>query len=79
LEGYLTSGRTVTTLIGAGRGSPLEKWIVAKAIKALTTRAKMAARRIGSILSPLHGHERVHEDASCPPDLVCGGFFHRHL
>jgi len=42
--GYLVSGRTVTIDAGVGRGSPLEKGIVAKAIKAATMRAKMARR-----------------------------------
>jgi hypothetical protein len=51
LKAYLVSGRTVTIEGGVGRGSPLEKWIVARAIKATTMMAKATARRIGSILA----------------------------
>jgi hypothetical protein len=52
LKGYLVSGRTVTIEGGVGKGSPLEKWIVARAIKAATMRAKTAFRRIRDILAP---------------------------
>jgi hypothetical protein len=51
LKGYLVSGRTVTIEGGVGSGSPLEKWIVARAIKAATMRAKTAIRRMGDILA----------------------------
>ena len=51
MKGYLVSGRTVTIEGGVGRGSPLEKWIVARAIKAATMMAKTAIRRIGDILA----------------------------
>jgi hypothetical protein len=38
---------------GVGRGSPFEKWIVARATKAATMSAKPAVRRISYILAPM--------------------------
>jgi len=38
---------------GVGRGSPFEKWIVARATKAATMRAKPAVRRISDILASM--------------------------
>jgi hypothetical protein len=41
---YLLSGWTVTIERGVERGSPLEKWIVVRAINDATIRAKATAR-----------------------------------
>jgi hypothetical protein len=49
LKRYLVSGRTVTIDGGVGRGSPFEKWMVARAINVATIRAKTAIRRTGIV------------------------------